>query len=127
MPKVIYEKEGRIGRITLNRPEVMNAIDDDVPLKLADCITRANADTGVHVIILFTKLRSAWPSPRRDDLPTAKGMPSSKVWTQGQPPTQFPATLLFSDVTEDGLETIDGSIDQENCISPVVERSSALS
>ena len=27
MPKVIYEKDGRIGRITLNRPEVMNAID----------------------------------------------------------------------------------------------------
>jgi enoyl-CoA hydratase len=30
MPKVIYQKDGRIGRITLNRPEVMNAIDDDV-------------------------------------------------------------------------------------------------
>ena len=28
MSKVIYEKDGRIGRITLNRPEVMNAIDD---------------------------------------------------------------------------------------------------
>ena len=32
MSKVIYEKDGRIGRITLNRPEVMNAIDDDVPV-----------------------------------------------------------------------------------------------
>jgi enoyl-CoA hydratase len=37
MPKVIYEKDDRIGRITLNRPEVMNAIDDDVPVELADC------------------------------------------------------------------------------------------
>ena len=79
MPKVIYEKDGRIGRIMLNRPEVMNATDDDVPLELADCVGRANADTGVHVISLSTKLRSAWPSPRRDDLPTATGMPSSKV------------------------------------------------
>jgi hypothetical protein len=35
MSKVIYEKDGRIGRITLNRPEVMNAIDDDVPVELA--------------------------------------------------------------------------------------------
>ena len=52
MPKVIFEKEGRIGRVTLNRPEVMNAIDDDVPVELADCIARANADSGVHVIIL---------------------------------------------------------------------------
>ena len=26
MPKVIYEKDGKIARITLNRPEVFNAI-----------------------------------------------------------------------------------------------------
>ena len=52
MSKVIYEKDGRIGRITLNRPEVMNAIDDDVPVELADCVARANADAGVHVIVL---------------------------------------------------------------------------
>src|SRR5262249_49159351 len=52
MPKVIYEKDGRIGRITLNRPEVMNAIDDDLPVELADCVAKANADGGVHVIVL---------------------------------------------------------------------------
>jgi enoyl-CoA hydratase len=52
MAKVIYEKDGRIGRITLNRPEVMNAIDDDLPVELAACVARANADAGVHVIIL---------------------------------------------------------------------------
>jgi enoyl-CoA hydratase len=26
MPRVLYERDGRIARITLNRPEVMNAI-----------------------------------------------------------------------------------------------------
>jgi enoyl-CoA hydratase len=52
MPKVLYEKDGRIGRVTLNRPEVMNAIDDDLPVELADCIARANADADVHVIVL---------------------------------------------------------------------------
>jgi len=52
MPKVLYEKDGRIGRITLNRPDVMNAIDDELPVELADCVARANADPGVHVIIL---------------------------------------------------------------------------
>ncbi len=31
MKMVLYEKNGRIGRITLNRPDVMNAIDDDLP------------------------------------------------------------------------------------------------
>ena len=31
MAKVLYERDGRIARITLNRPEVMNAIDDELP------------------------------------------------------------------------------------------------
>ncbi|MBO9448351.1 crotonase/enoyl-CoA hydratase family protein [Ruegeria sp. R14_0] len=52
MPKVLYEKDGRIGRITLNRPEVMNAIDDDLPRELAAAVGRADADHGVHVMVL---------------------------------------------------------------------------
>ena len=34
MAKVYFEKDGRIGRIMLNRPDVLNAIDDDVPVLL---------------------------------------------------------------------------------------------
>ena len=52
MSKVLYEKDGRIGRITLNRPETMNAIDLDLLDELADAVKRANSDPGVHVIIL---------------------------------------------------------------------------
>ena len=52
MSKVLYEKDGRIGRITLNRPEAMNAIDDEVPGLLQDAVEAANADPSVHVIIL---------------------------------------------------------------------------
>jgi enoyl-CoA hydratase len=52
MPKVLYERDGRIGRITLNRPQVMNAIDGELPSELADCVARANADQKVHVIVL---------------------------------------------------------------------------
>ena len=52
MAKVDFEKDGRIGRITLNRPDVLNAIDDDVPVLLEECVTRANADPEIHVIIL---------------------------------------------------------------------------
>lgn len=55
MPKVLYEKDGRIARITLNRPEVMNAIDDDLPTELEAAVTRADADPGVHVIVLSGK------------------------------------------------------------------------
>ncbi|MEO0390946.1 MAG: crotonase/enoyl-CoA hydratase family protein [Pseudomonadota bacterium] len=52
MTKVLYEKTGRIARITLNRPEVLNAIDDEVPILLAEAVARADADPGVHVMIL---------------------------------------------------------------------------
>ncbi len=52
MPKVLYEKDGRIARITLNRPEVLNAIDDDLPRELQAAVENANEDAGVHVIIL---------------------------------------------------------------------------
>ena len=52
MTKVLYEKDGRVARITLNRPEVMNAIDDDVPRELSAAVARAEADDGVHVMLL---------------------------------------------------------------------------
>ena len=52
MPTVLYEKDDRIARITLNRPEVMNAIDENLPDELAAAVEEANRDPGVHVIIL---------------------------------------------------------------------------
>ncbi|MEZ5675329.1 MAG: crotonase/enoyl-CoA hydratase family protein [Thalassovita sp.] len=52
MTKVLYEKTGRIARITLNRPEVMNAIDDELPHLLAAAVAQADADPGVHVMVL---------------------------------------------------------------------------
>ena len=52
MSKVLYERDGRIGRITLNRPEVMNAIDDDMPVELAAAVAEADADPDVHVMVL---------------------------------------------------------------------------
>lgn len=52
---VILEKDGRIGRVFLNRPDVMNAIHDELPLDLADCIEAANNDDDIHVIVLAGK------------------------------------------------------------------------
>ena len=49
---VVLEKDGRIGRIYLNRPDVLNAINDQLPQELADCIQQANDDDDIHVIIL---------------------------------------------------------------------------
>ena len=49
---VLYERDGRIARITLNRPEVLNAIDGDLPGALSDAVARADADPAVHVMVL---------------------------------------------------------------------------
>ncbi len=52
MTTVLYDPDGRIGRVTLNRPEVLNAIDERLPEDLAQAIRAANADPDVHVIVL---------------------------------------------------------------------------
>jgi enoyl-CoA hydratase len=47
-----YAVDGRIARITLNRPKRGNGITMDMPKELAACVERANLDPGVHVIAL---------------------------------------------------------------------------
>jgi enoyl-CoA hydratase len=47
-----YERDGRIARITLDRPERGNAITLEMPGELAECVERANLDPEVHVIAL---------------------------------------------------------------------------
>jgi len=49
---LIYEVEGRVARITLNRPERGNGITPRMPVELAECVERANLDPAVHVIAL---------------------------------------------------------------------------
>ena len=52
MSKVLLDIDGRIARLTLNRPEVLNAIDDDLPRELASAVAQADADRSVHVMVL---------------------------------------------------------------------------
>jgi enoyl-CoA hydratase len=49
---VLYRRTGRIGRITLNRPHRLNAIDDRIPGALRTMVAEANRDDAVHVIVL---------------------------------------------------------------------------
>jgi enoyl-CoA hydratase len=58
LPVVLYERDGRVAHITLNRPEKLNAIDEEMPKKLSDAVTQANNDDEVHVIILSGAGRS---------------------------------------------------------------------
>ena len=47
-----YATDGRVARVTLNRPERGNGITLAMPRELADCVERANLDPDVHVIAL---------------------------------------------------------------------------
>ncbi|MBI3735106.1 crotonase/enoyl-CoA hydratase family protein [Candidatus Sumerlaeota bacterium] len=49
---LLYETGGRIARITLNRPEKLNAINDAMPREIRAAVEEANRDPDVHVIIL---------------------------------------------------------------------------
>ena len=51
-PTVLYERDGRIARITLNRPDKLNAIIEGMPGQLSAAVARANDDDDVHVIVL---------------------------------------------------------------------------
>ena len=47
-----YEVDGRIARITFDRPEHGNAITPDTPVDLAHAVERADLDPRVHVIVV---------------------------------------------------------------------------
>jgi enoyl-CoA hydratase len=47
-----YRRDGRIGRITLNRPRRLNAITGAMPGEIAAAVAEANGDPKVHVIVL---------------------------------------------------------------------------
>ncbi|QYJ03377.1 crotonase/enoyl-CoA hydratase family protein [Nocardioides panacisoli] len=47
-----YEVDGRVARLTFDRPEQGNAITTATPRELADAVERADLDPRVHVIVL---------------------------------------------------------------------------
>jgi enoyl-CoA hydratase len=52
MSKVLYEKRGRIAYVTLNRPETLNAVDDELDEALWQAWANFNADDAVDVAIV---------------------------------------------------------------------------
>ena len=52
MSKVELEIDGKIARIYLNRPAVLNAIDMELPSLLSNTVKEAGDNDDVHVIIL---------------------------------------------------------------------------
>jgi len=52
MAKVVYEKRNKIGYVTLNRPEALNALDDELNDALWDVWADFSADNSVDVAIV---------------------------------------------------------------------------
>src|SRR3954466_14338583 len=55
-----YERDGRVARIALNRPERGNGITLEMPRELAACVERANLDPEIHVIALAGNGSGFW-------------------------------------------------------------------
>jgi 2-(1,2-epoxy-1,2-dihydrophenyl)acetyl-CoA isomerase len=52
MPHILFERAGAVARITLNRPEMLNAINHEVGVQLFDAFQRCEDDPQVRVIVL---------------------------------------------------------------------------
>jgi len=52
---VLYEKEGPVARVILNRPERRNALTDPMFTQIVECYRRAERDDDVKVIVLMGK------------------------------------------------------------------------
>ena len=49
---VLFEKENGIGIVTINRPEALNALNDDVEIDLYNVFEEIEHDPEVRVVIL---------------------------------------------------------------------------
>ncbi len=81
-----YERDGRIARITLDRPERGNGITLEMPAELTACVERADLDPEVHVIALtgngsgfcggYDLVASAEQMPREQKPATSSASPA---------------------------------------------------
>ncbi len=77
-----YAVNGRIARITLNRPARLNAIDDKMPREIRRAVEAANDDERVHVIVLAGAGRAFCAGY---DLKKFAEGDSGNRWNQGMP------------------------------------------
>lgn len=77
-----YAVAGRIARITLNRPQRLNAINERMPGEIRRAVEAANADDAVHVIVLAGAGRAFCAG--YDLKQFAEGDATSR-WTQSMP------------------------------------------
>ena len=62
LQSITYATRGRMAHLTLNRPDMLNAIDDAMPVEIAAAVERANADPNVHVIVVAAPAAPSAPA-----------------------------------------------------------------
>ncbi len=78
---ITYAVEGRIATITLDRPDRLNAIDEQMPAEIASAVAAAEADDQVHVVVVTGAGRSFCSGydlkeyAERSDAPYSQDMP----------------------------------------------------
>ena len=77
MSVVLFEKKGPIARITLNRPEVMNAMNSQLCDELSQAFVQVRDDAGIRVAIITGAGDKAFSAGADIKEGLAQGMPGS--------------------------------------------------
>lgn len=55
---ILNEREGRVGIVTLNRPKVLNALNDELMDRLGEALLAFDVDESVGVIVIAGSQRA---------------------------------------------------------------------
>ncbi|MGE3691847.1 MAG: enoyl-CoA hydratase/isomerase family protein [Novosphingobium sp.] len=72
---VLYEQRGATALLTINRPKTLNALDLATLAELEACIRRAEADTGISVVVITGAGRAFVAGGDIADLDSRQGLP----------------------------------------------------
>ncbi|MGA0019180.1 MAG: 2-(1,2-epoxy-1,2-dihydrophenyl)acetyl-CoA isomerase PaaG [Steroidobacteraceae bacterium] len=81
---ILFENEAGIARLTLNRPERLNAFTDRMHAEVADALTRVEADTSTRVLLLSAMGRGFCAGQDLSERDTRTGRPDLGVSTDTQ-------------------------------------------
>jgi enoyl-CoA hydratase/carnithine racemase len=83
-PSVLYEVKDGIATLTLNRPDVLNALDNDLAVQLADHAEAAAGDAAVRVVVVRGRGRAFCSGMDRKALSAGKiGEAFFRHWVRG--------------------------------------------
>ncbi|MCP3786635.1 enoyl-CoA hydratase-related protein [Micromonospora sp. A3M-1-15] len=108
-PRVRYEKADHVARVTLDRPEVLNAMDLRMHAELAEVWDDVEADDDIRVVVLTgagDRAFSVGQDLRERARLDADGVPPSSFGSHGQP--GWPRLTERFDLSKPVLARVDG-------------------